>query len=413
MTARLLLPLLALLLAAPASAATRLELLSTTRFQLRQDFDGAVRAPLYEDVMASVRVGLPNRADFSGLAMMKLGTTLGATGGDVDLYLLKGTVHWRRLRLELTGGRMLLLTPAGLRVVDGVHLEGRPIKTLRLTADVGWLRDTERDDLNGGALVLQGGLSVHAVPGANAGAEISMRVGPETTPRLDARVTADALIKAPLTPRPWITASFRVDTGEVRRVHGGVQFHPIGPVGFELLGRLDNVVDRDGTMAELLLAAMTDSPVGGGGVGLRVRSPVGAVVSANYLLTGYRVSEALTTVGHSVDARVAWGKETASLYVDCMMRWSYGGTFTAVGLGGRWSPHPLFDLHARAQVAPFEKGSKPLSVAAWAFAEASFRPVAPLEITLGGEYRSTVLLEHDLRLNARLVVHLVAWRKPA
>ncbi len=399
--------------AAPASAATRFEVLSTTRFQLRQDLDGARRAPLYEDVFASMRVGLPNRADFNAVALMKLGTTIGSTGGDLDLYLLNGTVHWRRLKLGVTVGRQMLSTPAGLRIVDGVSMTGRPVSKLAVTAGVGWLRDTEWDDLNGGSLLVQGGASVHAIPGANAGIELAFRAGPDTTPRADGRLHADALLPLPLTPRPWVTASMRLDTGEVRRVRGGVTFQPIGPLRFEVLGRLDNAADHDGTMAERILADMTHSVVGGGGVGARVRSPDGVTLSANYLVTGYRVSEAKQTVGHSVDASVRWGHEVLTVNADYMLRTSYGGTFHAIGAGLGWVPHRVIGLRLATQVVPYQKLAKPWRLAGWVLGEAAIHPTAEVEIAVGGEYRTSALFQNDFRVNARLVLHLLVWRKPA
>lgn len=409
----LVLALLAGLLAAPASAATRFELRSTTRFQLRQDLDQVHRAPLYEDIFASLRVGGPNRTDFSAVAMMKLGTTIGSTGGDLDLYLLNGTVHWRRKRLGLTFGRQLLQTPAGLRIVDGVHLTGRPHSRVRLSGSVGWLRDTEFDDFSGGALLLEGGGSLHLLPGANTGADLSLRAGPDTTPRLDLRAYADALLPLPLTPRPWIMASARLDRGELRRLRGGVTFQPIGPLRFEVLGRLDNAADRDGTMAERILADMTDSPIGGGGVGARIRSPQGVVVAANYLLTGYRVSTQRQTVGHSADASVGFGKHGRSITVDYMLRSSYGGSFHAIGTRMSWSPHHTIGLRLAAQAVPYQKLSKAWRLAGWALGEVAIRPVEQLEIAVGGDYRSGALMQHDFRLNARVDLHFLVWRKPA
>lgn len=409
----LVLAALAGLLAAPASAGTRFEVLSTTRLQLRQDLDQVHRAPLHEDIFASLRVGLPKHADFSAIAMMKLGTTLGATGGDLDLYLLNGTVHWRRHRAGLTFGRQILQTPSGLRIVDGVSASGRAHTKVRLSGAVGWLRDTEYDDLGGGTLLLQGGGSLHVLAGANAGADLAFRVGPDTSPRLDLRAHADALLPLPLTPRPWLIASARLDTGELRRLRGGVTFQPIGPLRFEVLGRLDNAVDRDGTMAERILADMADSPVGAGGLGIRLRSPHAVTVSANYLLSGYRVSTEKETAGHSVDAHLGWGHQGRSVSVDYMFRTSYGGTFHAIGAHLNWSPHHVIGLRLSGQVAPYQKLSKPWRLAGWALAEAALRPVEQLEIAVGGEYRTSALMQHDLRLNARLVVHFVLWRKPA
>jgi len=397
----------------PASAATRIEVLSTTRFQLRHDLDGVRRAPLYEDLFASTRVGLPNRADFNGVALMKLGTTFGSVGGDFDLYLLNGTVHWRRLSLGVTAGRQMLQTPGGLRIVDGISLTGRPHAKVRLTAAAGWIRDTEWNDLDGGALLLQGGGSLHLLPGANAGLELALRAGPTTTPRLDGRVHADALLPLPLTPRPWLIGSMRLDVGQLRRLRGGVSFHPIGPVSFEVLGRIDNAADHDGTMAERILANMTDSAVGGGGGGARLRSPGGVVVAANYLLTGYRVSEATEALGHSVDASVRWRHETVTLSADYMLRSSFGGSFHALGGGLSWVPHRVLGLRLAAQVVPYQKLRKPWQVAGWVLGEAAVRPARQLEIAIGGEYRTGALMQHDVRLNARLVVHLVVWRKPA
>jgi hypothetical protein len=398
--------------ATPALAATRFEVLSTTRFQLRHDLDGARRAPLYEDLFASMRVGLKNRRDFNAVAMMKVGTTLGMTGGDLDLYLLNGTMHWRRLRLGLTFGRQMLSTPAGLRIVDGVSGNGRPHTKVRLNAAIGWLRDTEWDDLSGGALLVQGGGSVHFIPGANAGLDVAFRAGPTTSPRVDGRLHADALLKLPLTPRPWLMASMRFDTGQVRRVRGGVSFHPIGPLRFEVLGRLDNAADHDGTMAERILADMTSSVVGGGGVGARIRAPGGVLLSGNYLLTGYRVSEAKQTAGHSVDASARWGKEVFTLSVDYMLRSSYGGTFHAIGATLNYVPHRVVGLRFATQVVPYQKLSKPWKVAGWALGEAAIRPARQIEVALGGEYRTSALFQHDIRLNARLVVHLLFWQKP-
>ena len=409
----LMVSLLTLLVAAPALAGTRLEVLSTTRFQLRQDLDGARRAPLYEDLFASMRVGLPNRADFNAVAMMKLGTTIGSTGGDLDLYLLNGTVHWRRLKLGVTVGRQMLSTPAGLRIVDGVSANGRPHSRVRVSGGVGWLRDTEWNDLGGGALLVQGGASLHAIPGANAGLDVAFRAGPTTTPRVDGRLHADALLKLPLTPRPWITASMRFDTGQLRRIRGGVTFLPIGPLRFELLGRLDNAADHDGTMAERILADMTASVVGGGGAGARLRAGHNVIVSANYLLTGYRVSEAKATAGHSVDARVTWSREVFSVSADYMMRTSYGGSFHAIGARVDWVPHRIVGLRLAAQAVPYQKLNKPWRTAGWFRGEAAVRPVPEIEVAVGGEYRSSALMQHDFRLNARFVVHLLLFRKPA
>ena len=405
--------LLTVLAVKPASAATRFEVLSTTRFQLRQDLDRAHKAPLYEDLFASMRVGMPNRTDFNALALMKVGTTIGSTGGDLDLYLLNGTIHWRQLRLGITGGRQIVSTPAGMRIMDGVFLTGRPHAKVRLSATIGWLRDTERDDLAGGALLVQGGGSVHFIPGANAGLDLAMRAGAETTLRVDARVHADALLPLPLTPRPWVIASMRLDTGQLRRLRGGVLFQPIGPLRFELLGRLDAAADRDGTMAERILADMTDSVVGGGGAGARLRSPDGVVLSANYLVTGYRVSPQLQTIGHSVDARLGWNSEVISVSADYMFRSSYGGTFHAVGARLSWVPHGILGLRFAGQVVPYRKLSKPWLLAGWVLGEAAIRPTREIEIAVGGEYRTGALMQHDLRVNARFVLHFVLWRKPA
>ena len=84
-------------------------------------------------------------------------------------------------------------------------------------------------------------------------------------------------------------------------------------------------------------------------------------------------------------------------------------------MGGRlgWVPHRVIGLRLVGQVVPYRKLSRPWRLAGWLLGEAAIRPARQIEIAGGAEYRSSALLQHDLRVNARLVVHVVAWRKGA
>lgn len=404
----------AVAIAGPALAETRVEASSTTTFQLRRELDGAWNAPLYEDLFGSLSVDLPKgRGEVRGLALLKLGTVLGRPpGGDVDLYLLRVSWLRRQKRLRLEGGRQIMRTASGLRIVDGLAFEARPVPVLRVEAAAGWIRDTERDDMVGGALLVQGGFGLSALPNANLGVMAGLRVGPDTAPRLDARINADAVLPIPLAPRPWADASFRLDSGGLRHLRGGLVFTPMHLVNFEVKARVDQVVDLDGTLARRILATMTDSPSVSVGGGARVRGPGGLAASASYHLKRFEVQQDYPGWGHGVDVRVGWLAAFFGLDFDYTFRTSYGGTFHAAGARISLTPHRAFQLVGTAQIAPYSKLAEPWKIAHWTMAEIVVRPHRVVEIRVGAEFRSGAVLAQDTRVNAVVTVHGAKRRAP-
>lgn len=387
-----------------ASAAPRLEVTSRTSIQLRQELDRALRMPLVEDLSAAFVADLPGPNLLSGTALLKLSTVVGDPGGDLDLYLL--SLRWYRPRrnFRLVAGRQLLTTPAGLRIVDGASLRMQPNRALSVTAAAGWLRDTERDDLLGGSLLLQGGAALSVLPGAQASMLMSLRAGPQTSLRLDGRFSADAVIAAPLAPHPWIDASFRVDSVGLRRIRGGLVLAPSPILDVEVKARVVRVADEDGTLSERILADLASSPVVSVGASTTVRTPVRLSGTFGYAISHYEVGPEYAAGGHGVDAKVRWSGAGATVEADYILRTSYGGVFHGVGAHATVVPHEVVRLGVAAQVAPYRKASHPWRIAQWWLAEITIvpPPPVPLEVTIGGEYRSGATMAHDLRLNASL-----------
>jgi len=387
-----------------ASAETFLYGRSTTSIQVRQDLDGAIRAPLYQTFHGGLSYDLGQDLQLSSLSLMKMGTVVGAPGGTVDLYLLNVGLHRHRAQLRLVAGRQLLRTSRGVRIVDGLSFRLRPAAAIRVDAAAGWLRDPEGGSFVGGAMLAQGGVAVSVLPGTKVAAHVGMRVGPDTTPRVDARLSGDLVIPAPLSPRPWVDASFRLDDGGPRYVRGGVVFTPIHVVDFEIRGRLDQVVDHDGTLARRILADMTDSPVASlqGIVTLRARGGFSAAV--RYQASRYDVGADLASNGHGVDLDARWHGTAVGVSGSYVFRSSYGGTYHSVGVDAHLQPHRVVRLEAIARAIPFRKVVGPWRLAQWYLAQVSVRPNDHLELIAGGEYRAGAKLARDLRVNASLTI---------
>ena len=394
-------------------AGARVDATSLTSIQVRQELERAHRAPLVEDLSAAFAIDLPGPNLLTGTALLKLGTVLGAPGGDVDLYLLSVAWHRPRRRFRLIAGRQLMHTPTGMRIVDGAALRVQPLKVLTVNVAAGWLRDTEASSFTGGALLVQGGASVSFFPGTDASALLSFRAGPDTTPRVDGRFTADAVIAAPLAPHPWIDASIRFDAGGLRRLRGGVVLTPSPIVDVEVKARLVRAVDEDGTMSERILAELASSPVVTVGASTTVRTPIRLSGTFGYGVSRYDVNPDYSAWGHGVDARVRWSSRRASVDVDYTLRTSYGGVFHGFGARATLLPHKLVRVGVAGQVAPYHKAvAHPWRVAQWWLAEATLLPPTqiPMELKIGGEYRSGAAMADDLRLNASFLVR-VGWRK--
>lgn len=401
----------AVILASPvASAGARFEATSVTSIQLKQGLDRAMRLPLVEDISAAFAVDLPGPNLLSGTALLKLGTVIGQEGGDLDLYLLSLQWHRARRSLRLVGGRQLLVTPAGLRIVDGVSLRLRPTRSLTLNAAAGWLRDTERDDLRGGALLVQGGASVSALPGTDASLLLSLRAGPDTSPRLDGRFSADAVLAAPLAPHPWIDGSFRIDEVGLRRLRGGIVLAPSPRLDVEIKGRVVRATDEDGTMSERILTDLASSPVVTLGAAATLRAPIRLSAHFGYGLSRYDVNPDYAATGHGIDASVRWTPSKAALEASYTLRTSYGGVFHGVGLRATLAPHAALRFGVAGQVAPYQKATAAWRLAQWWLAEVSLLPPSPMptEFKIGGEYRAGAVLAHDVRVNASFLVHLAA-----
>lgn len=404
----------ALLCSPLATAGSRSEATSVTSIQLKQGLDRAMRMPLVEDLSARFAVDLSGPNLLTGMALLKLGTVFGEPGGDVDLYLLSVQWHRPRRSFRLIAGRQLLSTPAGLRIVDGASLRLRPTRKVTLNVAAGLVRDTERDDMVGGSMMLQGGAALAALPGTSASLLLALRAGPDATPRLDGRFSADAVIAAPLAPHPWIDGSFRLDSVGLRRLRGGLVLAPSPLLDVEITGRLAQAADEDGTMSERILADLTSSPVATVGASATLRTPIGLSATAGYALSRYEVSALLASAGHGVDARMRWSGRRGALEADYTLRTSYGGLFHGVGLRATLVPHKVLRFGAAGQVAPYQKGASPWRLAQWWLAEASVLPptAVPMEFKVGGEYRSGATMTHDVRLNASFVVHVAARGKP-
>ena len=387
-----------------AHAETRLYGTSTTSIQLREDLDGVVRAPLYQTFHGGMAYDLGQGLQLSSLSLVKLGTVFGSPGGTVDLYLLNVGLHRYRGQLRLVAGRQLLRTARGVRIVDGVSFRLHPAAAIWVDAAAGWLRDMELDDASGGAVLLQGGAGLSVLPGTRAGAHVGFRAGPDTSPRLDARLSAEVVIPAPLAPRPWIDASFRLDEGGPRYVRGGVVLTPIHLFDFEFRGRVDQVVDHDGTMARRILADMTDSPVASLQAIATVRAKGGFSASGSYQASRYDVGADLESQGHGVDVDVHWRNARAGLGGAYVFRSSYGGVYHSAGVDAHLQPHRLIRFEVVARAIPYRKSVGPWRLAQWYMAEASVRPNEHIAIMVGGEYRAGAKLEHDLRLNASLTI---------
>ena len=387
-----------------ARAETRLYGTSTTSIQLREDLDGVIRAPLYQTFHGGMAYDLGQGFQLSSLSLMKLGTVLGAPGGTVDLYLLNVGLHQYRGQLRLVGGRQLLRTARGVRIVDGVSFRLHPAAAIWIDAAAGWVRDMERDDAAGGAMLVQGGAGLSVLPGTRLGAHVGFRAGPDTTPRLDARLSGEVVIPAPLAPRPWIDASFRLDEGGPRYVRGGIVFTPIHLFDFEFRGRVDQVVDHDGTLARRILSDMTDSPVASVQAIATVRARGGFSASGSYQASRYEVGADLESQGHGIDVDAHWRKQRGGLGAAYVFRSSYGGLYHSAGLDAYLRPHRLIRFEAVARAIPFRKAVGPWRLAQWYMAQASVHPNEHVAILVGGEYRAGAKLEHDLRLNASLTI---------
>lgn len=394
------------------AAGGQVDVTSVTSIQVRQSLDRARHVPLVQDLSAAFAVHVPGPNLLTGAALLKLGTVFGTQGGDVDLYLL--SVSWRRPRrsFRLVGGRQLLTTPTGLRIVDGASLHVQPTRALTVRAAAGWLRDTERNDLIGGALLLQGGASVSAFPGTYATVQMSFRAGPDLAPRLDGRISADAVIAAPLAPHPWIDASFRVDSVGLRRVRGGVVLTPSPIFDVEVKGRVARAADEDGTMSERILADLTSGPVATVAASTTVRTPLRLSGRFGYGVSHYDVNPGFSAWGHGVDARVRWSHDRAGLEASYMLRSSYGGFFHGIGIRATVRPHEVLRIGVAGQVAPYRKLAHPWQLAQWWLAEAAVLPPTPIpmEFKVGGEYRAGATMAHDFRLNASFVVRVAAGR---
>jgi len=388
----------------PAYADTFLYGRSTTSIQLREDLDGVVRAPLYETFHGGLSYDLGADLQLSSLALVKLGTVLGHPGGTVDLYLLNVGLHRYRGRLRLVGGRQLLRTARGVRIVDGVSFRLHPAAAIWIDAAAGWLRDMELDDFSGGSMLLQGGAGLSLLRGTLLGAHVGFRAGPTTTPRLDARLSAEAVLPAPWAPKPWIDASFRLDAGGLRNVRGGVVLTPIHLVELEVRGRVDQVVDHDGTLARRILADLTDSPVASlqGIATLKVRG--GFSATASYQASHYRVGADLPNHGHGADVDVRLHRSGFGVSGGYVFRSSYGGLYHSLGLDAYLQPHRAVRLEAVARAIPFRKVIGPWGLAQWYMAQVSVHPNEHLQIVVGGEYRAGATLQHDLRLNASVTL---------
>lgn len=390
----------ALLIGVPTfGAETIVEGRSETRFQLRRDLEGTLRAPLIEDLYGAFTTDLPGAGDLSGYAMLKLDTVFPRPGGNVDLYVASLVFQRAQQRLRLALGRQFLQTPAGLRLVDGASLQVRPTRVLRLQADAGWLRDTERDDLWGGAFLLQGQAALTALPGARLAAQVGFRVGPDTSARGDARVMADAVLPVRLAPQPWIDAAFRLGEQGLRHLRGGLILHPLPSIDLQAQGRVDRVVDEDGTLAQRILADLTASDVASLGGDLTIRGGHGLAVSGGYRASHYLVSADLETVGHSIDVQGAWRGSRGVLLASWMLRSGFGGVFTAFGVDATVHLHPAVRLQGSGQVVPYHKLRGGWKTAASVLAEAGFRPIKPLELAVGVQYRTGEPFAHDLRVH--------------
>ncbi len=395
-----------LLAPTPAVADPVVELGSVTSIQLRQDLDRVLRLPLYEDVSARVTADLPGTWRLRASALLRLDTVIRAPGGDVDLYL--GSIQLRRARraVRFEIGRHLLRTPAGLRMADGVSVTARPARAVRVQGAAAWLRDWEFDDFGyGGEVLVQGGVTVEPIRGLFASGLLAMRVGPQTSLRMDAQFTADAVLPARWAPHPWIDGSFRVDSGALRRLRGGLELTPSARTRLEVFGSVVNVADPDGTMAQRILQQMTSAPTGSGGLRGSMRFAGGLSATAAYRVTGYRVGPSLVAVGHGVDVAGRWSMAGVGLRADYQLRTSYAGVFHAAGVQATLTPHRRVSLTARGQVAPYRKGTRPWAVAHWWLARVAVRPADPVELGLGGEYRSGALLKHDLRVTLTVAIH--------
>lgn len=396
----------AMCLAQPAAARAETFLYgrSTTSIQLREDLDGVLRAPLYQTFHGGLSYDLGEDLQLSSLALVKLGSVLGHPSGTVDLYLLNVGLHRYRGRLRLTGGRQLLRTARGVRIVDGLSFRLHPAAAVWVDAAAGWLRDMESDDFAGGSMLLQGGAGLSFLPGTRVGAHVGFRAGPDTSPRLDARVSAELVIPAPASPRPWIDASFRLDDGGPRYVHGGVVFTPIHLFDFEVRGRIDRVVDHDGTLARRILADMTDSPVASLQGIATVRARGGFSAAASYQASRYDVGAGLVSNGHGLDLSARWRRSGGGLAGSYVFRSSYGGVYHSLGVDAHLQPHRVVRLEAIARAIPYRKAVGPWRLAQWYMAQVSVHPDEHFSVMVGGEYRAGAKLQHDVRLNASLTI---------
>lgn len=383
---------------------------SATTIQLRQDLGGALEAPIHEDLYGAFFARLPGSFAISGMTLMRVGALFGKPGAHLNLYLLQATLTHPRRSFQLTAGRQLLRTPEGLRMIDGVVVSFRPALRVRLEGAAGWVRNSEVDQLTRGALMLQASAWASLLPATSAQVELGFRAGPEDTPRLDVRLLADAVIPAPLAPRLWVDSAFRLDQGKPRHLRGGVVLTPNHLVNVEVRGRLDQVTDQDGTLSQQILAELTKSPVASLGAAGNLNLPGNISASAAYWVRRYQVRPEFAASGHGIDAAARWSGKRASVRADYMFRNGYGGSFHSVSVSANLRPHRIVDVQLVGQVAPYSKLRKNWRTAHSWRGDVGVRIVEPLELRIGGEYRSGAVFADDLRLNAAVILRAHAGR---